>query len=114
MLVFGAIILQLFALYALTNLGKACIVNEECAGRPKLLDLGRGYYPQFLFTLECDSKCLPYICTPQKYNVKVLRRRRIEDITVDGSLPESLRESWRFVYKPVTVACLCNIYSQEQ
>lgn len=47
-------------------------------------------------------------------SVKVLRRRRIEDITVDGSLPESLRESWRFVYKPVTVACLCNIYNQEQ
>lgn len=69
----GVIILQLFALNALTNFGKACMVTEDCAGRPKLLDLGRGYYPQFLFTLECESKCLPYICTPQKYKYVSLR-----------------------------------------
>ncbi|XP_014239433.1 prothoracicotropic hormone [Cimex lectularius] len=79
----------------------------------KLVDLGRGHYPRYLVTLVCEpNRChkSAYVCSSLPYKTRVLKRREEDDDSrPDASLPQSLREEWKFVHVPVVVACVCSL-----
>uniref|UniRef100_A0AAU7LJ80 Prothoracicotropic hormone n=1 Tax=Pyrrhocoris apterus TaxID=37000 RepID=A0AAU7LJ80_PYRAP len=96
-------------------LGNMCInTSVECAGRPQLLDLGRGHYPRYITTVDCGSHSCLYPCTSRTYRVKVLKEKSYEDTKFDGSLPPSLRDEWKFVPIDVSVSCVCGVYDEKK
>lgn len=81
----------------------------------RLLDLGQGYFPRYLPSVDCsEGSCWRglYRCHHRYYDVKVLKTKdKVDDSTYmhDFSLPESLREMWKFVQVKVVVGCECSL-----
>lgn len=85
-----------------------------CESLARLLDLGREYAPRYLPSVDCAGGCWHglYHCRHRYYDVKVLKRRdKADEVSGrhDLSLPETLRDLWKFVLVKVVVACECSL-----
>lgn len=86
-----------------------------CKTVHRLVDLGQEYFPRYLPSVDCtEGRCWRglYRCHQRYYEVNVLKTKDKADdnsYRYDLSLPESLRDVWKFVNVKVVVGCECSL-----
>lgn len=98
------------------------IINLPKPFQNDLVDLGQQHFPRYLLNAICHSershndlgpKCWSgSMCRPLEYKVKVLTLRTLmdnmqKDPTI-ASLPDDLRQIWKFETVTVTAGCFCS------
>ncbi|XP_023246145.1 prothoracicotropic hormone-like [Copidosoma floridanum] len=91
-----------------------------CAIHYKVINLGTGYYPQYIQTAKCKSKMCSgkcYQCTYYYHRTQVLAKRGMNSIlTLDSefdireveevTIPQSLSDKWQLLSILVPVTCV--------
>lgn len=85
-----------------------------CETEYKWKDMGPEHYPRFVRTAECKKRlCFNgfFRCKPRRYKTKILRRLTGTEAASceddDVSLPESLRNHWKFITVTINLCCDC-------
>lgn len=100
------------------NIPMASPRQWECKSKIVWIDLGADYFPRYLRTIECVKKACwygYYVCKPQSFTVKILKRRRGVCVEAaaghtigDEGLHVDLRELWIWEEHAVNFCCGCS------